>query len=115
MYLYIKPCFTLLIILSFVRLTAYCSPPDYIHEQLINKLKKEEPDSIRIKQLLKEGANVNYEDMVQNTALHWVAINGHTKFVALLLNAGADPSVKDRGGDKAVDRTTDTTIKNLFK
>ena len=39
--------------------------------------------------LIKNGADVNFSNSDQHTALHWAAYRGHTTVVDLLLSSGA--------------------------
>jgi ankyrin repeat protein len=59
-------------------------------------------DVERVKQLLAEGADVNYSDEHGFTAMHIAAEKNQVEIIRLLLNAGADPNAQ----------TTDT-YKNL--
>jgi ankyrin repeat protein len=52
--------------------------------------------------LLGKGASVNLRDTPEQfTALMFAAAEGHVKVVRLLLEHGADPSLKDADGDTA--------------
>ena len=57
----------------------------------------EEIDALRL--LLKHGADVNAARHDGQTALHFAAKNGSAKCVRILLDAGADPTSKNAGGD----------------
>ena len=58
-----------------------------------------------VRWLLSRGANVNaVDDHRGRTALHWAAVRGAGKvFVTYLLDQGADPTIRDRDGAKALD------------
>ncbi|HEX6026328.1 MAG TPA: ankyrin repeat domain-containing protein [Solirubrobacter sp.] len=45
--------------------------------------------------LLAQGARVDARGYFNAPAIHWAAINGHADTVAFLLEAGADPDLKD--------------------
>jgi ankyrin repeat protein len=47
---------------------------------------------------LQARANVNGRDEEERTPLHWAAESGDISFVQLLIDQGADPSLKDRWG-----------------
>ncbi|KAI4201348.1 MAG: hypothetical protein LQ346_002196 [Caloplaca aetnensis] len=46
--------------------------------------------------------NINLPNSSGNTPLHWAALNGHLEAVKHLVNAGADPAIKNRAGHDAV-------------
>jgi len=46
--------------------------------------------------LIKEDIDVNVQDEFGYTALHIAALYGHKDLVEMLLNYGADPTIKDR-------------------
>lgn len=45
---------------------------------------------------------INQQNSAGNTALHWAALNGHLDCVKVLLDAGADPTIKNKAGHDAV-------------
>ena len=49
-----------------------------------------------VRRLIARGADVNEEDGLDRTALHWASKKGHLKVVEVLLNAGAKVDVVDR-------------------
>jgi hypothetical protein len=53
-------------------------------------------DSITIKKILKEGAEVNVADKDGWTACHWAASKGHANIIWVLSKNGADINLKDR-------------------
>ena len=67
-----------------------------LNEQLIEQSKK--GDLVRVKELLRNGANVNAKHDYGQTALHLSTERGHTKVVGLLLEYGADIHAKTCGG-----------------
>jgi ankyrin repeat protein len=52
-----------------------------------------------IRELLAHGAKVNAQDTDGCTPLHYAVINMDAAMVELLLEAGADPKIADKGGD----------------
>ncbi|MGQ0696295.1 MAG: ankyrin repeat domain-containing protein [Nitrospiraceae bacterium] len=62
----------------------------------------ERPDAIRA--LLEHSAVVDTRDGLQRTALHRAAGFGHAESVCVLLEAGADPSLRERNGYSAIQR-----------
>lgn len=47
-------------------------------------------------------AILNMQNKAGNTALHWAALNGHLDCVKVLVDAGADPTIKNNAGHDAV-------------
>ncbi|CAG9316071.1 unnamed protein product [Blepharisma stoltei] len=52
--------------------------------------------------LLREGADCNYKDMLQQTALFYASRYGRDRQVEMLLNAGSDPNQRDAYGQTAL-------------
>lgn len=50
----------------------------------------------------RKGGLVNVQNSSGNTALHWAALNGNLECVELLVQAGADPSIRNSAGKDAV-------------
>lgn len=65
--------------------------------------------------LIDRGANVNgVDDHRGRTALHWAAVRGAGKgFVTYLLDQGADPSIRDRDGARAMNIARDRKRKTI--
>lgn len=56
------------------------------------------------KLLVRAGADVNSTDLHGKTPLHWLAVEGDGTYIVLqLLEAGADPQIRDSNGDTAGD------------
>jgi ankyrin repeat protein len=51
------------------------------------------------KRLIDHGADVNHQDGARQTPLHYAAMAMAPKAIRLLIEAGADPSIKDKRGD----------------
>ncbi|KAA0164173.1 hypothetical protein FNF27_07830 [Cafeteria roenbergensis] len=49
-----------------------------------------------------------------DTALLWAAWNGHVEAVAMLLDRGADPEIRDKDGQSALDRCRSDTCKSAL-
>jgi ankyrin repeat protein len=74
--------------------------------------KAPEADAIKVvTYLLDAGAQINDRDARGRTALMIAAEGGHAELVALLLERGADPAIKDRAGKRAADLTTLTSLR----
>ncbi|KAJ7295881.1 hypothetical protein O6H91_Y157300 [Diphasiastrum complanatum] len=67
------------------------------------------------KLLLAAGANINFHDSRQYTALHHAAIGGHRSVVKLLLVAGADIHARTSENFLPIQLTTDPNIRRLLK
>ena len=52
--------------------------------------------------LVNHGANIHARDNYGRTVLIWAALHGTEEVVALLCEMGADPEIKDKGGNTAV-------------
>jgi len=64
--------------------------------------------------LLAAGAKVNAKDFVNNTPLHFAALEGRKDVVELLLQQGADKGAVNDEGKKPADLTEDPAIKALL-
>ncbi|KAI3644790.1 hypothetical protein MP228_010954 [Amoeboaphelidium protococcarum] len=65
--------------------------------------------------LIQTGVDVNAQNAVNKwTPLHWAAYQGHLQVAQLLLNNGADPSIKNESGKTAVDLAKNASIKSLL-
>lgn len=58
------------------------------------------PDELQLmfNQLVQQGAVINGVDLKGNTALHWASRTGHTAYIQTLLQAGANPCLKNKKG-----------------
>jgi thiol-disulfide isomerase/thioredoxin len=74
----------------------------------------EQPQPKAIKALLKAGADVNSLDEDGCTPLMWAAHNNHEENIKLLLEAGADPAIKDKAGRRAREHAVGDALKELF-
>lgn len=62
-------------------------------------------NNVEVLQLLLVSASVEHVNVVNergNTALHWSTMNGHVEATRVLIDAGADPNLKNAGGQSAV-------------
>ena len=59
-------------------------------------------DIEQVRQLIKDGADVDQQNDDGQTALMWVAFNGHKECLRELLNAGASTDIQDKNGYTAV-------------
>ncbi len=67
---------------------------------LITAVNKKNADAVNI--LLQHGADVNWEDGFNTTALMYAASNGSLEIIKLLLDNGADIKHKDKQGNDAL-------------
>ncbi len=68
-----------------------------------------------LEQALDQGADPNWLEEGNTTALFLAASNGHLEVVRILLNRGADPNIKDYQGKTALDVASSDEIKLLLK
>ncbi|WP_340104742.1 ankyrin repeat domain-containing protein [Rhodohalobacter sp. 8-1] len=67
-----------------------------------------------ISQLLVNGADVNCSDSVEEwTPLMYAAAEGNLKIIELLLEYGADASLEDKDGDRAIDFASGSDHTNM--
>lgn len=67
---------------------------------LITAVNKKNVDAVKV--LLQNGANINWEDGFNTTALMYAASSGNLQIVKLLLDNGADITHKDKQGNDAI-------------
>ena len=67
---------------------------------LITAVNKKNVDAVTV--LLRHGADVNWEDGFNTTALMYAASSGNIDIIKLLLNNGADIKHKDKQGNDAI-------------
>lgn len=72
-----------------------------LNEQLITHVKL--GNVCYAKSLIKIGADVNYAGSFNNTALHWASSHGNHQMVAMLLEKGANPNLKNENQVTALD------------
>ncbi|WP_447926977.1 ankyrin repeat domain-containing protein [Vreelandella sp. EE27] len=85
-------------------LEAGADPDTEVHEQktlLFESMTDEYIDQIRL--LISYGANVNYLGKFENTPLNEAVIGTEYKTALALLNAGADPEMKNVNGKSTID------------
>lgn len=59
-------------------------------------------DADAVREILRQGVNIDAYDRSGLTALHWAAGNGHEKVVELLLDEGADVDARDQDSSTAL-------------
>ena len=64
--------------------------------------------------LLKKGAPVNCQQVDGSTPLHGASFYGHRIIIELLLEYGADPTVKNKWGNTPVDEASSQDIRDVF-
>ena len=57
--------------------------------------------NVLVEMLKKPGVNLNIQTDGGNTPLHFAAINGNDKIIKILIDAGADPKIKNSAGQTA--------------
>lgn len=68
--------------------------------ELLSELALKAPDLGKVRHLVNKGASLSEKDAYKRTALHWAAAHGFTEIAELMIEGGANPSVKDIAGDK---------------
>jgi hypothetical protein len=66
------------------------------------------------KLLVSKGADVNVQNNGKETVLMFAAEGGNVEFVRLLLENGANPRLKDRDGETALEKTNVKEIKDIL-
>ena len=80
-----------------------------------------EESILPVELLIKRGADVNTQDLPDedyvggNTPLHAAAKVGNKYLIQILLEAGANPSTKNKDGKSPIDETDDPLIKQMIK
>ena len=67
-----------------------------------------------LKTLLKEGANVNVPNSAGNTALHWAVKLDEKKIIQLLMNHGADLTIKNHANQTPCDVASEDTLNDIL-
>lgn len=80
---------------------------------LITAVNKQNAEAVNV--LLQNGADVNWEDGFNTTALMYAASNGNISIVKLLLDNGADISHKDKQGNDAILAAKENKHNNIVK
>ena len=68
-----------------------------------------------VKHFLEVGADIDAQDRVKRTPLHWASYYGHTNMVRFLLEAGANQKIKNLQGKTAMDLARDDETRAVFK
>lgn len=66
-----------------------------LNNQLVESSRSGNADQVR--SMLVRGAQINStlsNDTMQQTSLHWAAVNGHIEVVSILIDQGADTSIR---------------------
>lgn len=80
---------------------------------LITAVNKQNTEAVRI--LLQNGADVNWEDGFNTTALMYSASNGNIPIIKYLLDNGADIKHKDKQGIDAISTAKQAKHKDVIK
>ena len=56
-----------------------------------------------VRYFLNNGANVNKQNRLGETALHWASVDNYTKVMRILLQHGARKDIKDGSGQTPID------------
>ena len=74
------------------------TPPNKKGEMLIDEIRKPEPNLNLVSDLIVLGANVDWQDNVGSTALHWCAYENRSEIARMLIDAGADVNIQEEFG-----------------
>ena len=80
------------------------TPPNKKGEMLIDEIQKPEPNLNLVSDLITLGANVDWQDNVGSTALHWCAYKNRSEIARMLIDAGADVNIQEEYGTTALHR-----------
>ena len=78
-------------------------PPNKKAEMIMDELKKDEPNLNLVRDLIALGANIDWQNHNEWTALHECAFSNHKDILRVLIDAGADKSIRDNEGMLAYD------------
>ena len=82
------------------------TPPNKKAEMIIRELEKLEqklePNLNLVRDLITLGANLDWQDNVGWTALHWCVNMNHPEFARMLIDAGADVNIQRKDGSTAL-------------
>jgi uncharacterized protein len=87
-----------------VLLRAGVNPNILVHQEqslLVVAIKKDNPDLVR--QLIAYHVDLNHQDKTGATPLMWAANQRRVEIIEILLNAGADRTIRNQGGLTAAD------------
>ena len=84
------------LIISFDNFINKPKTQEQLNNELVEAIKS--GNTISVKSLLKEGANVNYQSYKGYTPLILSAIYGKTNILNILIDAGANPNINDQNG-----------------
>ncbi len=90
----------LFLFVSLLLFSCHSYSPDK-NSQLIEAVKDGNIDRVRL--LIAEGADINFQDKNGSTPLHWAAYYGRKEIAKLLLMQGASPYIKDKNGITPID------------
>ena len=83
-------------------LLKYGADPDFPGDGKATALMSATGHTEIFKILVNRGANIHARDNYGRTVLIWAALHGTEEVVALLCKMGADPEIKDKGGNTAL-------------
>ena len=77
-------------------------PPNKKGEMIVEELRKVEPNLNLVNDLIVLGANLDWKDDTDRTALDWCAWKNHPEIARMLLDAGADVNIQGVFGSTAL-------------
>ncbi|KAL0279495.1 UNVERIFIED_CONTAM: hypothetical protein PYX00_001038 [Menopon gallinae] len=72
-------------------------------------------DELAVLELIRDGVDVNSQNKMNGwTALHWAAARNHKHIVKILLQSGANPSIKNNKGEVPANVTSNSDIREIL-
>jgi ankyrin repeat protein len=90
-------------------------PPNKKAEMIIEEIRKSKPNLNLVSDLIVLGANLDWQDNLGYTPLHWAAVYGRVEIARMLIDAGARKDIEDKEGRIPYDYARFDELKNLLK
>ena len=91
-------------------------PPNKKAEMIIEEIEKRSKANLNIvRDLITLGANLDWQENDGSTALHWCAVNNHPEILRMLIDAGADKTMRTHSGIIPYEVTENPELQELLK